>query len=180
MSTLVEQTELFTNQVEARMPSLTSEQRRVLGEHIDRIRQALNNDAVVGGAPSWTAMSGVGLFLQNDAEDCQEWQRAQAVGSTYANTQFWAWCRDWEFGVRQQLVAAADYLESIGEAALAEVADSLADRSQTSGEQADIVVPDKPSDWWTNTPTWVKWAVPIGIAVYAFGVLQVGKAAVRR
>ena len=180
MSTLVEQTELFANQVEARMPSFTSEQRRVLGEHIDRIRQALNNDAVVGGAPSWTGVTALGLFLQNDAEDCQEWQVGQAQGSSYANTQFWAWCEDWEYGVRQQLVAAADYLDSIGETGLAEVADSLAARSETSSEQADVVVPDKPSDFWANTPTWVKWAVPIGIAVYAFGVLQIGKAAVRR
>lgn len=173
MTTLVQQIEEFSNQVQARMPSKTAEQRRILTEHLEAIHRALGNDAVVGSAPAWT---GVGLFLQNDAEDCQEWQVGQAQGSTYANSQFWAWCEDWEYQVRQALVGAADYLDSIGEGSLAELADALADRSQTSGEQADIVVPDKPSDWWANTPTWVKWAVPLGIAVYFYGTLQVTKA----
>ena len=167
------QVAVFIERADALIPSLPAAQAQGLRQHRDAVLVALNNDAPVGSLPGALGP------LRNDAEDCQDWQIGQASGSTWANTQFYFWCQDWEYQLTQALRAAADYLRSINQPGEAEVADAVGDSAQTSGEQADIVVPDDLGTWWDNTPLWVKWAVPAVVVVYLYGSLQVGKAAVR-
>ena len=149
----------------------TQSQQEEIDARLDRIRAAIQNDQLVR-----SRYTGVRNPLFN-ADDCIEWSGAGA--STWGRTQFHIRCTDWEYRLTAQIGLLRDYLTSIGSHGAAEVADALEVTSERATQHAADVVPDA-ANIWDSTPTWVKFAVPLGLAAYFFFALETTKAYVRK
>tara|TARA_Y100000310_G_scaffold339982_1_gene434356 strand:+ start:803 stop:1321 length:519 start_codon:yes stop_codon:yes gene_type:complete len=149
----------------------TQSQKEEIDARLAQIRAAIENDQVVR-----SRYTGIRNPLYG-ADDCIDWSRSDA--STWDRAQFHIRCTDWEYQISGQLEALGDYLESIGASAAAEITSSVVDTSRGATELAGDVVPDA-SNLWDSTPTWVKFAVPLGALAYFFFSLEVSKAYVRK
>ena len=171
MSQLLQGFAQLEEQIDLDEDRYTQSQQEEIDARLDRIRAAIQNDQVVRNR--YTGLPGALV----GAQDCVDWSRSD-VG-WYGRSQFYLWCTDWEYQVTGQIGLLRDYLTSIGSHDAAEVADALEVTSERQTEHAEEVVPDS-GDLWESTPTWVKWAVPLGLAAYFVFALETTKAYVRK